>query len=60
MTDHDSTPDNAPGTEVPPQLEERDEKHPPGRPREAQPDLDDLNDVIAPDSLSGPVRPDGE
>ena len=60
MTDHDSIPDKAPGTDVHPQLQERDEKQPPGRQRESQPDLDDLNDVIAPDSLSGPVRPDDE
>jgi hypothetical protein len=59
MSDRDAMPDDAPGTEVPPQLEERDEKRPAGRPRDAQPDLSDLNDAIAPDSLSGPVRPEG-
>jgi hypothetical protein len=58
MTDHDSTPDNAPGTEVPPQLEEPEEQ-PPGRtPHEHGPDLSDLNDVISPDSMKGPVRPE--
>lgn len=57
MSDTDSMPDDAPGTEVPPQVEERDEKRG-DRPRDDGPDLSDLNDVIAPDSLSGPVRPE--
>jgi hypothetical protein len=59
MSDPDTSPDDAPGTEVPEALEQRDPERDGRRPGEREkPGLDDLNDAIAPDSLSGPARSD--
>jgi hypothetical protein len=61
MTDRDTTPDDAPGTELPEPLEERDDEQRDRRPGErGKPGLGDLNDAIAPDGLSGPARPDDQ
>jgi hypothetical protein len=61
MTEKDSTPDQAPGTEVPEALEERDRDQDDRRPGEREkPGLEDVNDAIAPDALSGPARPDDD
>jgi hypothetical protein len=61
MTDHDTTPDDAPGTELPEPLEEGDPEERDRRPGEREkPGLGDLNEAIAPDGLSGPARPDDD
>jgi hypothetical protein len=58
----DAAPDDAPGVEVPAgsdrDTDSRRRREKPGE--HGGPGLDDLNDAVAPDALSGPATPEDE
>lgn len=56
-TPEEAVPSEPPGTEVPPHAPSRSGENP-ETDEAASLDLDDLNDAIAPDELSGPAKPE--